>query len=637
MVELFFNSIRKFLGVNKIFEDVNFQIYSGERVGIVGVNGCGKSTILKLIAGIIEMTRDDSGNIFITRGAKSAYLDQLPDYDEKIKARDVLHEAFEDLYIKEKELKKVEKAMNTLSGDGLERALKDYSRLRIEYEAEGGYQQEEKLSKICEGLNLTEDFLDRKFNVLSGGEKTTVILGKILLQNPDILLLDEPTNHLDMRSVEWLESYLKTYKGIVIVVSHDRYFLDNVVTKIIEIEDGFSETYKGNYSSYVKEKEANLLIEFENYKEQQKKITAMEKTIKDLRDWAARSDNVKFYRRAASMQKSLDRMEKIEKPKEKKAIKLSFNEAERSGNEVFVVRELNKSFNDKLIFKGANLNVRYGTRTALIGDNGSGKTTLIKLLLGDDTAESGVLKVGESVKLAYLPQNIEFNDENATVLEAFRENFSILEGKAREYLSKFMFYGADVFKKVCQLSGGERVRLKLSILLNNDINLLILDEPTNHLDIPSIENLEEALENFKGTIFFVSHDRYFINDISDHIIAIENKGFKAYEGNYDDYKVEKSKAEVAMVKEKKQQKEKIKKPVIVELKKSLQKEVEKLEMKISEFEKCLATLSKEMEHAEADYERLNELYSKKVELQKRLDETIALWEEKSSELEQCCD
>lgn len=637
MVELFFNNIRKFLGVNKIFEDVNFQIYSGERVGIVGVNGCGKSTILKLIAGIIEMTRDDSGDIFITRGAKSAYLDQLPDYEEKIIARDVLHEAFEDLYIKEKELKNLEKAMDTLRGEGLERALKEYSRLRIEYEAEGGYQQEEKLSKICEGLNLTEEFLDRKFNVLSGGEKTTVILGKILLQNPDILLLDEPTNHLDMRSVEWLESYLKNYKGIVIVVSHDRYFLDNVVTKIIEIEDGYSEIYKGNYSSYVKQKEDNLLIEFENYKEQQKKIAAMEKTIKNLRDWAARGDNVKFYRRAASMQKSLDKMEKLEKPKEKKAVKLSFSEAERSGNEVFVVRELNKSFNDKLIFKGANLNVRYGTRTALIGDNGSGKTTLIKLLLGDDTAESGVLKVGESVKLAYLPQNIEFNNENATVLEAFRENFSILEGKAREYLSKFMFYGADVFKKVCQLSGGERVRLKLSILLNNDINLLILDEPTNHLDIPSIENLEEALENFKGTIFFVSHDRYFINDISDHIIAIENNEFKAYEGNYDDYKLEKSKTEVEIVKEKKIKKEKTKKPVTVDIRKSLQREVDKLEGKIVEFEESLATLSKEMEEAQADYERLNELYSNKVELQKRLDETIALWEERSSDLEMCGD
>ncbi|HAK43547.1 MAG TPA: ABC transporter ATP-binding protein [Clostridium sp.] len=560
MMELSFNNIVKYLGSTQVFKGISFQIYDRERVGIVGANGSGKSTILKIIAGIEELTRDDKGTIAIPRGATIAYLEQIPNYNEGVTVKEVLNQAFGELHSIESNIKALEERMKLIEGDELERALKEYSRLQQEYEVKGGYEQDEKLSKVCQGLNLTENFINKEFNILSGGEKTTVILGKILLQNPDILLLDEPTNHLDMQSVEWLEGYLKGYKGIVIAVSHDRYFLDNVVTKIIELEDMYCETYKGNYSYYVNQKEENMLIQFENYKEQQKKIAAMEKAIKDLRDWAIRADNNKFFKRAASMQKSLNKMERISKPKfQRQNMKLSFNETERSGNDVIIVKNLYKNYGDKELFRDGNMQVNFGERVALIGANGSGKTTFLKMVLGEEQLDGGSTKIGESVKVAYLPQNITFDNEEATVLETFREKFSILEGKAREYLSKFMFYGGNVFKKVKHLSGGERIRLKLSQLLFQDINLLIMDEPTNHLDIDSIENLEEALKEFNGTIFYISHDRYFINNISNRLIAIEDKKFTSYEGNYDNYKEEKIKIESLIVKEEKVKVEKVKK------------------------------------------------------------------------------
>lgn len=630
MMELSFNNIVKYLDSTQVFKGISFQIYDRERVGIVGANGSGKSTILKIIAGIEELTRDDKGTIAIPRGATIAYLEQIPNYNQGVTVKEVLNQAFGEVHSIESNIKVLEERMELIEGDELERALKEYSRLQQEYEVKGGYEQGEKLSKVCQGLNLTESFIDKEFNILSGGEKTTVILGKILLQNPDILLLDEPTNHLDMKSVEWLEEYLKGYKGIVIVVSHDRYFLDNVVTKIIELEDMYCETYKGNYSYYVNQKEENMLIQFENYKEQQKKIVAMEKAIKDLRDWAIRADNNKFFKRAASMQKSLNKMDRISKPKfQRQNMKLSFNETERSGNDVIVVKNLYKNYGDKELFRDGSMQVNFGERVALIGANGSGKTTFLKMVLGEEQLDGGSTKIGESVKVAYLPQNITFDNEEATVLETFRENFSILEGKAREYLSKFMFYGGNVFKKVKHLSGGERIRLKLSQLLFQDINLLIMDEPTNHLDIDSIENLEEALKEFNGTIFYISHDRYFINNISNHVIAIEDKKFTSYEGNYDNYKEEKSKIESLIVKEEKVKVEKVKKIKVVDEKKKLEKEVEKLEEKIEGLEEKVRNIEKLMVENALDYNKLNELLFEKNHVEKDLDETISLWEKKS--------
>lgn len=648
MFELSLVNVKKYMEATLVLKNINFQVYSGEKVGIVGVNGSGKTTVLKLIAGILPMDYCvgypgatspgyDEGFINKPSGATCAYLEQIPQYENGIKVIDVLKMAFSEVYEIEEKMHKLEDEMKVLKGEELERSLKQYSRLVQSYEVKGGYNTEEKLAKICTGLKFTQNFLDKEFNLLSGGEKTTVILGKLLMDNPDILLLDEPTNHLDMDSIEWLERYLNNYDGIVIIVSHDRYFLDNVVSKIIEIEDMESKTYKGNYSSYVKQKEEKLLEQMHNYKEQQKEIKSMESTIKDLRDWAIRADNSKFFKRAASMEKRLERMksnEDAQKPKiENKTMKLNFKNSERSGEETIKAKGLCKSYIDKVIFNEADLLINFKERVALVGPNGSGKTTFLKMLLGEEAPDKGTVELGANVKVGYLPQVITFDNEEYTVIQAFRDDISILEGQAREYLSKFMFFGNSVFKKVKALSGGERIRLKLSMLLYENINLLILDEPTNHLDIDSIETLEEALEEFKGTIFFISHDRYFINKIGERIIVIEDNKFKSYLGNYDYYKEIQDRVKLEkeindLQKEKVIKKEK-KKKEIDEVKKR-ENEIKKLEIKIQKLEKELEGIELTMSNLELNYEELNELFSKKEELSEELEKVMEEWIELNS-------
>ena len=648
MFELSLVNVKKYMEATLVLKNINFQVYSGEKVGIVGVNGSGKTTVLKLIAGILPMDYCvgypgatspgyDEGFINKPSGATCAYLEQIPQYENGIKVIDVLKMAFSEVYEIEEKMHKLEDEMKVLKGEELERSLKQYSRLVQSYEVKGGYNTEEKLAKICTGLKFTQNFLDKEFNLLSGGEKTTVILGKLLMDNPDILLLDEPTNHLDMDSIEWLERYLNNYDGIVIIVSHDRYFLDNVVSKIIDIEDMDSKTYKGNYSSYVKQKEEKLLEQMHNYKEQQKEIKSMESTIKDLRDWAIRADNSKFFKRAASMEKRLERMksnEDAQKPKiENKTMKLNFKNSERSGEETIKAKGLCKSYIDKVIFNEADLLINFKERVALVGPNGSGKTTFLKMLLGEEAPDKGTVELGANVKVGYLPQVITFDNEEYTVIQAFRDDISILEGQAREYLSKFMFFGNSVFKKVKALSGGERIRLKLSMLLYENINLLILDEPTNHLDIDSIETLEEALEEFKGTIFFISHDRYFINKIGERIIAIEDNKFKSYLGNYDYYKEIQDRVKLEkeindLQKEKVIKKEK-KKKEIDEVKKR-ENEIKKLEIKIQKLEKELEGIELTMSNLELNYEELNELFSKKEELSEELEKVMEEWIELNS-------
>jgi len=638
MFELKLNGIKKFMDATLVLKNISFEAYEGDKVGIVGVNGSGKSTILKLIAGIEPMhyypgypqTSSygyDEGLINMSSGATCAYLEQTPVYPQGLKVIDVLNLAFEEIDSIEVQMRESEEKMRELKDNALEKALKKYSDLVQLFEVKGGYDRQEKLSKVCTGLKFGESFLNKNFDLLSGGEKTTVVLGKLLINVPDILLLDEPTNHLDMDSIEWLEGYLKNYQGIVLIVSHDRYFLDNVVNKIVEVEDMEAISYKGNYSSFVSQKEENMRIQFEHFREQQKKINAMEKTVSDLRDWAMRADNNKFFKRAASIQKKLDKIDRIDKPVfEKKNMKLDFKATERSGKETIKAIGLSKSYEDKVIFKDSNLMVQFGERVGLIGSNGSGKTTFLRMLLGEEEPDKGVVELGANVKVAYLPQKITFKNEEFTLLECFREDISIVEGKAREYLSKFMFYKQSVFKKVKNLSGGERIRLKLAMLLFQDINLLILDEPTNHLDIKSIETFEEALEEFKGTILFISHDRYFINKIGNRVIAVENNAFKSYLGNYDHYRNEKEQLiQQQEKKESQKNNESNKKPRnhqkpikndVVEAK-TLAK-IEILETKIKELD--LAMLAENI-----DYEELNKLYCRKQDLNNELDSIMDLW------------
>lgn len=557
MKDLFVNGVKKYLDSTLILKNITFMVNEGERAGIIGENGSGKTTILKLIAGILTLNHCagypyapippgfDEGWVVLPKDTVCAYLDQIPDYKEGVKVIDVLKLAFEEIYSLEVQLRSLEEEMQHLTDADLNKILRKYDNCLKLYESRGGYEAAEKLNRICKGLKFSEEFLNKDFYILSGGEKTTVALGKLLMDNPDILLLDEPTNHLDMESVEWLEEYIRNYKGTVLIVSHDRYFLDHTVTKIIEIESMESETYKGNYSEYVLQKEENLRLWQEHYKEQQKKIGAMENSVKELREWAAKGGNEKFYKRAASIQNKLDRMEKLEKPStDKKGMRLNLTEGSRSGNIVLKARELKKAYGEKVLFENSEVEVYYGERVALIGQNGSGKTTFLRMLLGEESPDGGTLEFGSSVKAAYLPQQLTFPNEELTLIECFREDLSILEGAAREYLSKFLFYGGNVYKKVKYLSGGERVRLILARLLYQEVNLLILDEPTNHLDTSSIENIENTLKAFKGTVFFISHDRYFINKTADRILALEGAKLVNYSGNYDDYKAEKEKQQL---------------------------------------------------------------------------------------------
>lgn len=629
MLELTMFNVLKHYGENFILDNAGFTVYEGEKVGIVGANGSGKSTILKLLAGIEPMDIDyrkiceGKSRISIPKGTSIGYLEQLSSYPDNFKVNDILNLAFRELDYLEEQQKVLENEMEHLQGTCLEAVLMQYSQLQQDYGMKGGYDRNEKLSKVCTGLKFDDAFLQKEFNILSGGEKTTVNLGKILLENPDVLLLDEPTNHLDMESVEWLEKYLKSYKGIVIIVSHDRYFLDNVVAKIVEVENRRCETYDGNYSDYVKKKEEDMLLQFENYKEQKKKINAMENAIKDLKDWAQRADNNKFFRRALSMQRKLDKMERIDRPVfDKQNIRICFKAAERSGNDVLKVCGLSKSFESRRIFENTDLYISLGERVALIGPNGSGKTTFLKLLFGEINADHGQILLGTSIKISYLPQHITFNNEEDTVIGCFRENKYILEGKARECLARFMFFGKDPYKKVKHLSGGEKVRLKLSMLLYEETNLLILDEPTNHLDIDSIEVLEEALEDFKGTILFISHDRYFINKVCNRVVAIEDNKFVNYAGNYDYYK-DKLKKRSSLPENPKS----TAKPVIRDM-----VATEKRDMDLSRLEGDIKFLEDEikgidgyMSVPEINHDELNRLYCKREELNKKLDEMLEVW------------
>ncbi|RIW28060.1 ABC transporter ATP-binding protein [Bacillus salacetis] len=633
MLELSLTGVKKYMEATQVLENISFEVMTGEKVGIVGVNGSGKSTVLKLIAGIIPMDYYpgypqtssygyDEGFVNLPKDAAVAFLEQTPQFPKGMKVLDILNLAFKEVKEIEREMRAAEEKLKLLKGDSLDKALNRYSGLVQLFETRGGYEQEEKMSRVCTGLKFEDRFLEKDFDELSGGEKTTVMLGKLLMNAPDILLLDEPTNHLDMESIEWLESYLKSYKGIVLIVSHDRYFLDHVVSKIVEIEDMESRTYKGNYSSFAAQKEENMRIQYEHFREQQKDIKNKEKQVANLRDWAMRADNNKFFKRAASIQKKLDKVERIDKPVfERRNMRLDFKAAERSGKETIKASGLSKRYGDKMIFDDADLMIHYGERAALLGPNGSGKTSFLKMLMGEEQPDSGTVELGANVKAAYLPQKIDFADEELTVLECFREGISILEGKAREYLAKFMFYKKSVFKKVKFLSGGERIRLKLAMLLFEDINLLILDEPTNHLDIDSIETLEEALDEFKGTIFFISHDRYFINKMGERVIAVENHSFKSYMGNYDEYRriqeKKRSKAETAAAKKTKPDQQ------VPEV--NREKELADAQEKVDDLENEIRKLDIILAASQLEHDELYDVYRRKLDLGKELEEVMEKW------------
>ncbi|MBV7506941.1 ABC-F type ribosomal protection protein [Bacillus sp. sid0103] len=526
------NHIAKSFGGNSIFEDLSFEVQEGSRIGLVGRNGGGKTTLLKLLA---NQETVDEGVIHWKKGLKIGYLAQIPDFKE-LTSKEVLKTAFEQLITTETKLQYLEVEMGQEIAPGaLQRLMDQYGKLQDEFILNGGYEMDAQLDRIANGLNIT-DLLDKTFASLSGGEKTKVGLGLSLLKNPELLLLDEPTNHLDLKAIEWLGAFLKDYTGTIILISHDRYFLDEVVTKVLEMEDGDIDLYHTNFSGYVKEKEERLLREFQEYQEQQKKIKKMKEAIKRLRDWANRANppSASLHKRATNMQRALDRIEKLERPKiDVKKMAIDFEANDRRGKDVIVMEDIAKSFGNRTLFDQVNLLVQYRDRTAIVGDNGTGKSTLLKMLLREIEPDKGVVKVGSNVKVGYLSQHVFTDIGDKQLIDVFRSEVVVNEGEARHILARFLFYGPAVFRKVSQLSGGERMRLRLAQLMYQDINLLILDEPTNHLDIDSCEVLEEALEQFNGTILAVSHDRYFLNKLFTKIYWLQDGTVHYFDGNYD--------------------------------------------------------------------------------------------------------
>ena len=538
MIILDVNKIGMNYGYGQLFEDISFSLNEGETISIVGPNGCGKSTLLKIIAGI---EKADNGQISIKKDAKVAYLDQIGSstIDDRI-VYDILKDTYKDLNEIEKKIKSLQEKLNSgIEGEEYNKVLNKYCNLLDRFSTLGGYDMDININAVIDGLNINKEILNQKYNLLSGGEKTLVQLAKVLIIKPDLVLLDEPTNHLDISRIEWLESYIESFKGAAVIVSHDRYFLDKMSNKILDIDNGVGKIYNTNYTGYIEEKQKDFEKQMANYKDQQAIIKRLEEQRKYFAQRGMATNSSTLCDRAHVLQAKIERLKKaaISRPQVKKKLNIDFNEIRKSSKKVISVDKLSVTTpENRIILNKINLDIYSHERVAFIGKNGSGKTTFIKTVLGEQDLEvSGNVQIGPSVKIGYLPQVIQFDNEDQQLLEYFKNSSKTNEQRAREILAKFEFYKEDVNKRVKNLSGGERMKVKLADLLQKKINTLIFDEPTNHIDIPTKEVLEGALEEFDGTLIFISHDRYFINKFADKVIEFEDGKINIYLGNYDNY------------------------------------------------------------------------------------------------------
>ena len=536
MIVLSAQNVAKSFGVNEVLKDVSFTLQQGDRMGLVGVNGCGKSTLMRIIAG---MESPDSGEISMARGTRVGYLAQQDMVTHGASVWAELEKVYEPVFEMEKRIRSLEAEMEHAHEDAARfaRLSSEYDRLCRSFEEADGYAWKSLVSGVLNGLGFKPSQYEQNVDSLSGGEKTRLCLARLLLQKPDLLLLDEPTNHLDMETLQWLENYLSAYKGSVLVISHDRYFLDHVCTCMVEILMGTSEQYGGNYTRYIAQREERFETRIRAYELQQKEIERQQAIIARYRMF----NREKSIRAAESREKALERMEKLDKPVDERAIRFKFEARRRTGEDVLMVREVSKSFGEKHLFSGLTLHVRAGDRVALIGPNGVGKSTLIKLIVGEETPDTGDIRYGANVDIGYYDQHQSTLHPEKTVLDEVWDRFPRMEqSDVRGALGMFLFTGDDVFQPIRTLSGGEKGRVALTALMLRKDNVLLLDEPTNHLDMDSREVLEDALSGFGGTIITVSHDRYFINRVANRIIEMRPDGVTEYIGNYDDYVERKS-------------------------------------------------------------------------------------------------
>ena len=621
MIDISVSSLVKSFEIGKnILDGLSFSVNSGERVGILGRNGCGKTTLFRILVGEIGY---DEGEVMIAPSKRLGLISQIPVYPSDWTTEDVLRDAHKRLYALSA---KIDALAAQMEHDNSPTLLGEYDRLSEDFRRLGGYSMDTDRNRVANGLDIPAAMRAQLFSSLSGGEKTRVNLARLILEDTDILLLDEPTNHLDLHATEWLEDYLLHFKGTVLVISHDRWFLDKVVQRSIEINEGHAELYSGNYSFYVEERQRRFEEKLKKYERDQAKIEQLTRAAEQMHLWAFMGAD-KLHKRAFSMEKRIEKLSQSERPAEQKKLNVKFRQREFEGDEVLVAEDVSKSFGERTLFSAIDLLVRGGERVALIGDNGTGKSTLVKLIMGEETPDTGYLYRGPAVRTAYLPQIVSFSDESRSALDTMLYDCRCQPQEARDRLAAFGFRGESVFTPVGTLSGGEKSRLRLCMLMGADINFLILDEPTNHLDIASREWMEDALSDYEQTLLFVSHDRYFIEKFATRIWALADGKITDFRGGYGDYCKWRERQEVFAQTERNTTR---KKAVKKEPSPNKERASAKLEREIAKLEEKAAELERQCEEYSADYQKLMELDAQK----KDLDDELMLLYEKWEELNQ---
>ena len=621
MIDISIKHLKKSFEVGvELLRDLSFDIQSGEHVAILGPNGCGKTTLFRILSGEIAC---DEGTVQIANGKRLGLISQIPVYPPEYTTEDVLRTAHRRL---ENISARLERLTQEMTADAASELLQEYDRLSADFERLGGWNADVARDKVANGLDIPARMRAQKFDSLSGGEKTRVNLARLILEDTDILLLDEPTNHLDLHATEWLEDYVLHFRGTVLAISHDRWFLDTVAQRCIEIKDGAAEFYSGNYSFYVEERQRRFEEQLKKYEKDQAKYEQLKRAAEQMHLWAFMGAD-KLHKRAFSMEKRMEKLAVTEKPRVQKKLDLRFAEREFFGDEVVLVEHLGKSYGEKTLFHDLDLLVEGGDRIALIGDNGSGKSTFLKILMEEETADTGRVRRGPSVKIAYLPQIIRFAHPERTLYDTMLYEENCLPQTARDRLAQFRFTGEDVFKPVSALSGGELSRLRLCMLMRHDINFLILDEPTNHLDIASREWIEDAVADYGGALLFVSHDRWFIERFANRIWELRDGEITDFRGSFSQFREYKARQESISAAEKRRQEkpEAAPKPEKRQPQRT-ERQLARIEREIGKTEEQLAALDREAEEYASDYQKLLELEEKRAALNAALDELYAQWE-----------